>query len=121
MKTWEMYKYLTENPEGTVRNTRTNRYACLNMLIERIYDKSSHNYIIPNVHDKWEIVQKPVTFIEAMKALADGKCVFSKECPGLPTCVGECTKNTAYDPRYNVDLCPKEITHAKWYIIGGQA
>lgn len=69
MKTWEMIKELTENPEKKFRNR--NDYELIAGIDEDLgvinYEYNGE-YLYFSPYDEWEEVKEPVSFIEAVES-----------------------------------------------------
>lgn len=124
-KTWEAIKAIEENEKLEFENSHGTIIKYENLVI-RFFDKDGKNikrYGIP-LDTQWTLIQKPVTFMEAIEAYSKGKTI-------------KCYLNTedyddamAYVPDKGselgslIDDCgctitQTEILEGKWYIEEG--
>ena len=116
MKTWQMIKELSENPNSVFENqTGVKVLTCDGILC---YYETLHSVDILFVGDKeeWTKVPQEVTWQRAIEAWANGKdikCVMD----GLTTFKGYHNGNIYMqdDDHYGVD--GSQILQGKWYIL----
>lgn len=115
MKTWEMIKELTENPEKIFRNQNGERISVLSGN-ELYFDDGYKNIYLC---DEWEEVKEPVDFMEALKSckrvsvehpnLFDMPVIYKKNA-SIATVI-----NYIFES-YSDALVREIILNGKWYI-----
>lgn len=117
MKTWEMMKVLTENPDAKfVRlDCPSLVYHFLDgrIVVDRTYEKNDKYIDGPlNLNADWELVDELVPFEEALKALREGKTVECRGCKKDFRCKYEPVTCEADNP-----CLGKGILNGKWKIL----
>lgn len=78
-KTWEVIKMLTENPELKFEWTKQvmpgSYIQVENGIVVWSGRNQQGNSMYTCLDDEWALVQQPVTFIQAIKAYAEGKTI----------------------------------------------
>lgn len=118
MKTWEMIKELTENPEKIFKNQYGVEIRVLPDNDLFFGGEIGHNFI--GITDEWEEVKDPVTFIDALKS---GKRVMIKhqDLDGELSYMSE-IYNEIDDVMYNIsnyftaEGVREILLNGKWYI-----
>ncbi len=120
MKTWEMIKELTENPEKKfrIKNGERETYVTMrkgdgcNVIIWQGEYQSGQKFAVTDGKEEWEEVKQPVPWQEAIEAWANGHTV-------------ECHLNN-YEIKYKGDylagqnlnvMRKSEILTGTWYIL----
>ena len=108
MKTWEMLKRLSENPEKTFR--RISDGLEIRCICGRFNWVSGYTFL--GTDDEWEEAREPVDFMTAFKAFREGKAISVED--------GELSgARFTYYPRTNeryVAFLEEDIANGKWYI-----
>ncbi|WP_353097710.1 hypothetical protein [Tissierella praeacuta] len=85
MKTWEMIKELSENPEKKFKAINNNYPNDENSIItsvgngDIVFEKANTGILaVISLGTVYEEVKEPVSFIEAVKALNSGKTIYVK-------------------------------------------
>lgn len=122
LKTWEMIKALSENPNQVFVRSGDNRRFKTSTKIE---DGKIVSYYVSDLHaiasecialdDEWELVRESVDFMTAIKAFSEGKIIACKSYFGLRTYTSTFSKNALIDYQ-NASLTWQEILHGQWYI-----
>jgi len=127
-KTWEVIKMLSENPKlkfrlviqkvgidlkDTFLQSAGNGYLT---IIEREVEKTAEGNI--GLDDEWTLIQEPVPFMEAIKALNEGKGVYCKIDSGKLYYKSGTSLNGYYAvlDEFGGPISTKEILKGKWYI-----
>ncbi len=111
MKTWEMIKKLTENPEKEFTRKSDGLHIKTNEYGELVWDSG---YQFLRLHHDWEEVKKPVDFITAIIAFHAGKDIY---------CInGDYRFDFKYKPYrglkdiFGNPISSSDILNGKWYI-----
>lgn len=122
MKTWEMIKELTENPNKKFTYDSATKGSYVTVVDDVVVWKGAGQggqtvAICLGCGDaEWEEVKEPVSFMEAIKSLDEGKTVY---------CEVDNRKFTYKQPRTYITeirseeagcISIKEILEGKWYI-----
>lgn len=115
-RTWEAIKMLTENRNLKFKNVNK---ALKGEILKRVYDVAQVNDCSENkilliyLTSNWELIQEPVTFMEAIKAYCEGKtiCVIYES---IKTYYHP-TRDAKHDGFHNSVLAI-EILEGKWFI-----
>ena len=116
MKTWEMMKMLTENPELKFQYKSESGFYNT-VCADNGWLKGEYSYINCNFNTEWEIIQEPVDFTTAIKTYQNGKTI-------------KCEREKFRNNRYNIvfgegnviadnngyGISAEEILNGKWYI-----
>ena len=118
MKTWQMIKELTENPEKEFTRKSDGLHIKTNKYEELVWDSG---YQFLRLHHDWEEIKKPVTFMEA---ITSGKKI-SVQC-AIETYEGKGKLRDIYyrQPNemlralagYGDEVAIYIILNGKWYI-----
>lgn len=131
-KTWEAFKILEEKPKSKFVCKGEENQCQVTLMINSSGFVSVKGENCPNtfagnisVFDKWELVQEPVDFIEAVKAYNEGKTILCKAVYHLDVVefTYKATSKTGYAgdgyALKTVDGLPittMEILKGQWYI-----
>lgn len=122
MKTWEMIKELTENPNKKFRATNKNYPIDRNTIVsvsdgDIVFKNTIMGAVkLISLLTVFEEVKEPVSFMEAIKSLDEGKTVY---------CEVDNRKFTYKQPKHILPkfvqkklgcISIKEILEGKWYI-----
>lgn len=111
MKTWEMIKEITEDPSKEFVRELDGLHIKTNKDGELIWD-SGYQFI--RLGHEWKEVKKPVDFIEAVKALQEGKNIYSEYGNRIYH-----YRSKPYKGLIDLNKNPVasyEILHGEWYI-----
>lgn len=113
MKTWEMIKELTENPEKKFKN-KTNKVIAVLPDADLYFPDEDYNYL--SIDDEWEEVKQPVSWQEALEAWANGAAVKCEINDGSGFTLFY--KGNLYpEDGDEIALCSEEILKGTWYIL----
>jgi hypothetical protein len=113
MKTWEMIKELTENPEKIFKNQNEEEIRVL--PDDELYFDDGYKNI--HLHDEWKEVKKPVDFMAAVKSGKRFKLINKDDAEGVLTRYMDL--NTFMDTlssMWSKELSKAILTEGKFYI-----
>jgi len=118
-KTWEAIKAIEENEKLEFENSHGTIIKYENLVI-RFFDKDGKNikrYRMP-LDTQWTLIQKPVPFMEAIKALNEGKNIYCEIDSGKLHYQTGSSLNGYYAvlDEFEGPITTKEILQGKWYI-----
>ena len=126
MKTWQMIKELTENPDKKFRRVGEDRELYVGVhnnfvAWEGDYALETGGETFEIYTDlEWDEVKKPVDFMTAIKALNGGKVIYAIRADGYREVFNPAGKQTDWgvavkqSQGYAVDT--ETILYSKWYI-----
>lgn len=115
MKTWEMIKSLTDNPNSKFKRIQDGRifYQGNNGTLFR--EPGFVEGISPD--DEWELVHEPVNFMTAIKAFDEGKKITCKDTQfGTRSYIRKSSMCRHLVDNTDLPITPDEILEGKWYI-----
>lgn len=121
MKTWEMIKEITENPDWKFKRIsdgliiKAEQYF-LNTKYELIWE-SGHEKIA--LEDDWEKVKLPVPFIDAIEEYSEGNSIYCIIDNEKYIYIPPKTGNKSFISIFESDGTPittDEILRGKWYV-----
>lgn len=117
MKTWEMIKELTENPEKEFTRKSDGLHIKTNEYGDLVWDSG---YQFLRLHHDWEEVKKPVDFMDAVKALDEGKTIYVLHDGCYKDIFSPVGKQTdwgvAMEQEQGYAIDTEFILYGKWYI-----
>lgn len=119
-KTWEVIKMLSENPKlqfkendgiyNTYLSTRANTLNNAYLQVDFLTQKEVNGNI--QLNSEWVLVQQPVSFMEAIKALNDGNSIYN-----IRESITHYYKhNYALSDEKRKPINTSEILEGTWYI-----
>lgn len=113
MKTWEMIKKLTENPEKIFRNQNGEGISVLSS--DELYFDDGYKNIY--LCDEWEEVKEPVDFMAAVKSGKRFKLINKDDAEGVLTRYMDLnTFMNTLSSMWSKELSKAILTEGKFYI-----
>lgn len=120
-KAWEVVKMLSENPKLRFKLVNPDDYIVFVDAYGKIVAYSDCGYASPLFYkdDTWELLQEPMTFVEAIKALKEGKTVRCEIEDDHFARVYKPTVDALVKDSNGEGLTIHEILDGKWYVEVG--
>lgn len=114
-KTWEAIKILQENPTTEFKD-KTGRILKLTSELNKLHILTVNHFF--NIDAEWTLIQKPVPFMEAIRALDEGKDIYCEIDSGKLHYKSGISPNGYYAvlDEFEGPITTKEILQGKWYI-----
>lgn len=125
MKTWEMIKELTENPNKKFKNKKDGyKVQMINGLLVYPFYNSEHElqssdwFLVADnaLEMEWKEVKEPVTWQEAIEAWIDGKTIYCLLNGEKFIYERSPLRKSLYDTEWKSSISAAELMNGDWYI-----
>ena len=115
-KTWEAIKMLACNDKVQFRDESgyviVNHYGMIRMR----KPDTTETPVDFSLHSEWELVQQPVSFIEAVKAYSEGKKIRCEDSKWKTRIYEPCEFSNGMKDTRGIAVSPEEILEGIWYV-----